>query len=425
MAEQRNDDEKKQVDSFDAPYVERYDQLVEQILRSEAIGDDQHNPLSSILTQSKEQGDPIEKAGVEEVLKDFKAQFDDNEYFIGIKDCLDEIDVMYDEEKNHHYIGYRDDARYQFKLSKPGDYDPLERLFIPYIFDCEEVVIEAGCILELNGLPFACKKLSIERCRIDYLPFLPPGLEDLVLNKTYVEKLQDPLPKHLLKLDCSDNCLTDIPELPQTVKILRCDANKIKKLPEMPGELVEISFGSAELEHLPDVPDTVLRYAIYFAEQIDTIPELPSRLETFICHHTPITEVPLLPETLDELYLWQTKIKQLPEKLPKNLIQLTICLSELESLPELPEELVVLDCGENFIKELPALPSSLEILHCRENNLTSLPPLPDGLTDIDCSQNFIVDLPEIPASVTHADFRENPLSEAAKAICEQRGFLYD
>ena len=140
----------------------------------------------------------------------------------------------------------------------------------------------------------------------------------------------------LKHLNCSNNNLTSLPELPISLKTLDCSNNYLTSLPE-----------------------------------------LPNLLKTFkilICSDNELTSLPELPNSLKELDCSNNKLKSLP-KLPKSLMSLTCFENKLTSFPELPESLMSLNCSDNLLTSLPEqyLPKSLEVFNCYGNRLTFLP----------------------------------------------------
>ena len=80
------------------------------------------------------------------------------------------------------------------------------------------------------------KTLNCANNKLSELPELPKILEYLYCDNNKLTKLPE-LPKTLKYLYCSDNNLTELPELPQTLKYLDCDNNKLTELPELPKTL--------------------------------------------------------------------------------------------------------------------------------------------------------------------------------------------
>ena len=74
-------------------------------------------------------------------------------------------------------------------------------------------------LIELPELPSELVKLSCCYNKLTYLPMLPQKLK---------------------ALDCSCNNLIDLPELPQNLEILYCYINKLTKLPDLPNNLITL-----------------------------------------------------------------------------------------------------------------------------------------------------------------------------------------
>ena len=91
-----------------------------------------------------------------------------------------------------------------------------------------------------------------------------------------------------------------------------------------------------------------------------------NELEYFACDMNELTELPELPDSLEDLLCASNQLIELP-KLPKKLKHLFCQSNQLTELPKLPEKLVYLYCGENQLIELPELPKSLNTLYCSGN----------------------------------------------------------
>ena len=59
-------------------------------------------------------------------------------------------------------------------------------------------------------------------------------------------------------LDCANKQLTELPELPDTLKTLDCDNNQLTELPELPDTLQYLYCNNNQLTELPELPDTLL-----------------------------------------------------------------------------------------------------------------------------------------------------------------------
>ena len=149
-------------------------------------------------------------------------------------------------------------------------------------------------------------------------------------------------------------------------------------------------------------------------------------LKRFFCSNTQLSQLPKLPDSLQELFCHiNPQLSELP-KLPDSLQALN-CSSnpQLSKLPELPNSLLGLYCHNNpLLSKLPKLPNSLRGLNCSDNpQLTELPELPDGLQGLNCSNNpQLSELPKLPDSITYIDIRNTPAAQDPKVIAKLEEF---
>jgi Leucine-rich repeat (LRR) protein len=182
----------------------------------------------------------------------------------------------------------------------------------------------------------------------------------LILRNLNLRVLPD-LPPNLIKLDCSNNQITTLPDnLSNNLILLNCSRNYLSNLPELPHNLKTLKCGNNELT---------------------TLPTLPPNLVELNCNNNELTTLPTLPDSLQELYCNSNELTTLPP-LPPNLIELNCNENLLTTLPTLPPNLVELNCNENELTNLPELPNTLIELSCYNNNLTTLPDLPNSLQEL-------------------------------------------
>lgn len=141
------------------------------------------------------------------------------------------------------------------------------------------------------------------------------------------------------------------------------------------------------------------------------VPPLPDSLKKFYCSDNFITSISsaVLPPYLQELKCDDNLLSQLPV-MPNSLNLLFCSGNNLTSLPVLPQSLENLTCNDNFLTQLPPLPSALTSLHCINNQITSLPELPEMLEKLYCAQNPITALPELPATLNVLDISYTTIS---------------
>jgi len=177
---------------------------------------------------------------------------------------------------------------------------------------------------------------------------------------------------NLLELNCSNNRLKEIPELPPTLRRLDCSVNFIVKLPNLPNGLRYLNCSDNNLYVLPD---------------------LPSTLKKLLCSYNNLTDLPELPSMLDELDCSNNELDYI-DSLPSNLKNLNISHNQFKKLPrKLPTGLMYFNCSNNQLTSLPSLTSllhNLKTLNCEHNQLTILPSLSIPGMQLLCSSNPLI-----------------------------------
>jgi Leucine-rich repeat (LRR) protein len=109
--------------------------------------------------------------------------------------------------------------------------------------------------------------------------------------------LQFSLPNKLIKLYCSNNQLTNLPELPNTLTRLDCSNNQLTNLPELPNTLTRLDCDDNQLSSLPKLPNTLTCLDCSY-NQLSSLPELPNTLTYLFCDNNQLSSLPILPKRL-------------------------------------------------------------------------------------------------------------------------------
>ena len=225
------------------------------------------------------------------------------------------------------------------------------------------------------------------------LPVLPSSLQILFADTNQLNSIPTPLPNNLINFEVEHNNLTTLPSvLPNSIKYLICGYNS--------------------LDSLPNVLPTSLVYLYCYHNQLTSLPSiLPNSIKYLYCEYNGIGYVPTLPTSLLYFYCYDNQITNMPT-LPSSIITLACQYNRLTALPSFPNSLLHLYCFNNHITSLPTLPTSLINLECDHNNLTSLPALPSTLTDLYCDYNNISCFPTFPNSISPSTFNisSNPFT---------------
>ena len=106
----------------------------------------------------------------------------------------------------------------------------------------------------------------------------------------------------LIKLNCSDNQLTELPDLRQCVSLkdLDCSDNELTELPDL-SQCVSLTYLSCfwnQLTELPDLSKCVSLKELYCSDnQLTELPDLRPcvSLKELYCHNNQLTEEPKVP----------------------------------------------------------------------------------------------------------------------------------
>ena len=140
----------------------------------------------------------------------------------------------------------------------------------------------------------------------------------------------------------------------------------------LPDDVEEINLSGKGLTYLPDLS----RF---------------TNLRILQVNFNNLTELPELPERLEELYCVENRLTQLP-RFNEHLRQILCSRNQLTSLPKMNDKLQFIICNCNNLTSLPKLPVNLNVMSCENNQLTSLPELNEKLIELYCDNN---PLPEI------------------------------
>ncbi len=122
--------------------------------------------------------------------------------------------------------------------------------------------------------------------------------ESLVINSLQIESLEGiEYFSNLKVLECVENNISSIKQLPSTLVKLDCSMNQLNYLPTLPPSLEELSCALNTLTFLPDLPASLKILYCNFNE-ITRLPILPSSLEFLACGSNQISCLPLLPASI-------------------------------------------------------------------------------------------------------------------------------
>lgn len=171
--------------------------------------------------------------------------------------------------------------------------------------------------------------------------------------------------------------------------------------------MTKLTISNIALKNVPLPPNlTTLRWCIN-----SELPKLPNKIKVLCCDSIGLKKLPdELPPNLTQLICFGNNLEYLP-KLPDGLLMLNCNHNKLQELPKLPDSIRILNCGKNEIRDLNNLPDKLKILHCENNLLNTLPDLPPNLDVLICDNNNLSKLPPVPPSLGFLICNNNRLTD--------------
>ena len=170
--------------------------------------------------------------------------------------------------------------------------------------------------------------------------------------KTIPLKLSD----SLIYINCSQNNLSKLPNLPKNLEKLICSNNKLTELPELPKYLDELDVDNNKIIKLPKLPNTLISLDCSHNKLTELL-KLPKNLENLYCFDNNwkeplnfdiIRKFYIQPYTKNQKYLFNSEnfqrkfLTEYPEKF-KNL-----CVGDLEIHPLIRKEFSYLFEGEDM-----------------------------------------------------------------------------
>lgn len=278
----------------------------------------------------------------------------------------------------------------------------------PSVMFRSTLVVENAGISDLDGLQFFTS-LQVLNCRenpLTNIPDLPNTLRDFICNNSSLASLPS-LPNSLEKLVCHHNDLVALPTLSTALEELDCHTNLLASLPTLPNSLQELDCSFNQLSSLPPLSSSLVEMDCS-GNDLFSLPALPSGLDWLKASECQLGSLPMLPNSLTTLDASFNQLSDLPNT-PNSLEYLYVSFNQLTSIPPLTSPLIVLDCRSNSLNGLPQLPNSIVSIAVSNNPLASLPSLPTALITLECSNTQLEGLPALPGLLSDLECENNSL----------------
>jgi N-acetylneuraminic acid mutarotase len=160
---------------------------------------------------------------------------------------------------------------------------------------------------------------------------------------------------------------------------------------EVAGTGITDIFG---IQYLPN-----LYYINCSNNQITYLPQLPSSLNGLYIGNNQISFWPNIPSQVTQLKIDNNPINSIGS-IPSTIVNLDVSGCNLSSLPALPANMYALWCNNNNLTSLPALPAALQYITCTNNSIAFLPTLPNDLGQLNALGNGLYCIPNLPTNPT-------------------------
>ena len=247
-------------------------------------------------------------------------------------------------------------------------------------------------IQNLAGIEYftSLEELDCSDNNLMWLPQLPGSLTSLNCSGNWLPYLEE-LPSGLTRLECADNQIENLYGLPSNLEYLDCSGNELFYHPSWPLTLTHLNCSDNKLTAL-DVSGPTLGYlncSYNFMPRVGSVTGFTGTWDgvnyIFSPQNTDITAE-------FEDYAFRTAVRQLTGRTGYNE---PILATDVESITNLDVSGSYVEGISGFyIQNLAGLRwfKNLETLNCSGNELTWIPSLPISLTSLDCSNNQLTEL---------------------------------
>lgn len=236
---------------------------------------------------------------------------------------------------------------------------------------------------------------------INNIGHIAPHLEKLIADFNFIDEFPPNLPHGIQYISLENNRLANLPPLNvyQSLSFLSVNDNCIQNLPQLPQSLKKLSLENNRIQSTASISLTSLQTLSIYNNNLQQVPHFTNSLITiFLGSFNKIHEINVneFSQTITQIDLAGNNI----EKLPKHLFMLP--------------ELKILNIYSNKISEMPIeiSVSQLQILNISRNPISSLPKLPQTLGVLIAHDCLFKDFPNSVSSLSRIvsiDFSNNKI----------------
>ncbi len=189
-------------------------------------------------------------------------------------------------------------------------------------------------------------------------------LKYLIASSNRIKKISK-LPNGIICLDLSNNHINNFDILPDSIEFLSIAKTNLTQINFLKySNLKYLNISINKIFNIDGVFSNGLEYLNCSQCEITQLDNLPCTLKKLICENNNIKSLDTLPNSIEYLNCCYNNIRFL-NNLPSGLLYLSCSNNELINLNNLPKKLNYLNCSNNFnLKYLNNLPKSIEKINC-------------------------------------------------------------
>jgi len=189
--------------------------------------------------------------------------------------------------------------------------------------------------------------------------------------------------KNLKRLHLSHLYLFEVKNIHYGILMINIENSFLKKICGLPSSLNYLSCINNELTKLPQLQHMALVYLNFTNNNISTLPFLPDSIQTLCFNYNKIINIPNFPKSLKHLECSWNRIHFFTTPISKDIKTIICDNNQIYQLPCLSElhNLKTLSCNSNVITELPPLPGLIEYINYSNNPIQIFVPFPFSLIE--------------------------------------------
>lgn len=180
----------------------------------------------------------------------------------------------------------------------------------------------------------------------------PPNVTKVNISNNVINIIGD-FPKDLIRLDCSDNRIINFPKINDKLIYIDMSNNEIREFPTFPDSVQHIIGKNNDIHEIWYIPENLIELDLddnRIKEISMYTVQFPKTLKSLNLANNMIIHLPDLPFGVEEVYLQNNRLEEVPPNIPLSVKLLDVSDNCLENIPlELKKRNIKLKYSSNLI----------------------------------------------------------------------------